>query len=36
LKEKHSNVVTNVDKARIGSEIFTKIKASNYMSLINE
>jgi len=36
LKEKHSNAVTNVEKARIESEIITKINAPNYMSLINK
>jgi hypothetical protein len=32
MKKKHSNAVTNVEKARIGSEIIPKINASNYMS----
>jgi hypothetical protein len=36
LKEKHSNAMTNVEKARIWSEITTKINASNYMSVINK
>ena len=32
--EKHSNAETNVEKARIWSEIITEINTSNYMSLI--
>ena len=36
LEEKHSNAMTNVEKARIWSEITTKINASNYMSVINK